>query len=99
MSNLDLLEEDLRALVRTKMSIGSLPNTEPTFVRCINTRSACAVCQMAITGQELCFLVEINFDVFPFHFLCHAAWALECARAAIIQGDRNGHWSPPPHEV
>jgi hypothetical protein len=53
------------------------------------SQDPCSLCDQPISPKEVEFEVEVKSDgkkaTYYFHFLCHAAWQLECARAEVLR--------------
>jgi hypothetical protein len=82
---LTALENELRTLARDRIRDGRLPCTAPLRMwGGQGSEAPCSLCDNRIAKQEIEYEVESFIGEGPqihrFHFLCHAAWQLECAR-------------------
>lgn len=79
-------EHQLRERARTLIAEGRLPAV--TSIRCWGGkggRENCSLCGEPIGRTEVEFEIEDSGgELYQFHFLCHAAWQLECARAELL---------------
>jgi hypothetical protein len=79
-------EDELRIRARDLISQGLLPCQAP--VRLWGGRGTgqqpCSLCASVITHDEVEYELDLDvgarIQVTRFHFLCYAAWQLECAR-------------------
>lgn len=79
------LESELRELARVMVREYGLPAVAPSRMRAGHGSGLpCALCAALIPEAEAEYEVEAllagQLQTFRFHFLCHAAWQLECAR-------------------
>ncbi len=82
MPKLDRLESELREQARQLIRQGSLPSAAPRQVwGGPGAGLSCALCGDAIPKSELEYEIDSKTGVLHFHFMCHAAWQLECLRA------------------
>lgn len=83
---LNYLENELRGRARALISEGRLPCGQPTRMWGGNGtgEQTCSLCERVITRDEVEYEIEHNpgenARLTRFHFLCHAAWQLECVR-------------------
>ncbi len=77
------LESELRERARELIHAGRLPDVVPT--RMWGGRGSgqtCALCGDVVPQTEVEYELEPEpGTVLHFHFMCHAAWQLECVRA------------------
>jgi hypothetical protein len=80
------LENELRGRARELISEGRLPCKHPTRIWGGNGsgEQICSLCERIITRDEVEYELEHGAGtgvlMTRFHFLCHAAWQLECTR-------------------
>lgn len=76
---------------RALIADGRLPAV--TAVRCWGgkgNRDNCSLCGGPIDPSEVEFEIEDSARaLYRFHFLCHAAWQFECARAEFLAAHNN----------
>jgi len=80
------IENVLRGRARELISAGHLPCGPPMHAwGGYGSDLACSVCEEPIPRQEVEYELEFReadgARIYRFHFLCHTAWAIECARA------------------
>lgn len=79
------LEAELRRRARELIDRGALPDEPVAFVWGAYGHNRCSLCEQTIEDTEIEYGLETRihgaFRNFHLHFLCHAAWQLECARA------------------
>lgn len=91
------LESELRELARVMVHEFGLPAVAPSRMWGGHGNGLpCALCAEVIPEHEVEYEVEAllagQVQTFRFHFLCHAAWQLECARIQHeSRGDRAKH--------
>jgi hypothetical protein len=88
---LKALENELRLLARSRIEEGRLPSTVPARAWAGRGSDApCSLCDKIIASGEVEYEVESRAGestrIHRFHFLCHAAWQLECARHEHLSG-------------
>jgi len=82
----DYLQNELRARARELISAGRLPRQHPIRIWGGNGSGdqTCSLCDRVISREEVEYELEYSVDsavrMMRFHFICHAAWQLECAR-------------------
>ncbi len=83
-------ENERRAIARRLIAEGRLPNVEMAdyWDGRGYSNSICALCAKTIGADDVQLEVETGkaapaARIYRFHFLCHAAWQLECARGRI----------------
>ena len=86
MPTLTRLESELRERARELIREGRLPDRAPARVwGGPGTGVQCALCAEAIPANEMEYEADAIFGssvrTLHFHFVCHAAWQLECLRA------------------
>lgn len=75
-------EKELREQARALIADGQLPAIRSG--RCWGSKGngkGCSLCGEPVGREEVEFEIEDGGRVYAFHFDCHAAWQLECARA------------------
>jgi len=78
-------EAELRQQARALIDVGMLPREVPRSVSGgYGQGDKCALCSAPIGADEVEYELESGNQTYRFHFLCHAAWSLECARAEIL---------------
>jgi hypothetical protein len=87
------LENELRGRARALIGAGTLPGAAPSRVWGGRGRGeTCALCSKGIHPEEVQDDIELGNDenrrIYRFHFLCHAAWQFECARAEHLSSKR-----------
>jgi len=87
---LSQLENELRLLARSHIQDGTLPDVLPSRTWGGNGNGdPCAVCGKFIPDTEMEYEIEGGQDgnrrTYHLHFLCHAGWQLECARAQRLK--------------
>jgi hypothetical protein len=80
------LESDLRERARELIREGRLPDRAPARVwGGPGSGIACSLCEQAIPANEMEYEADAAVagavHTLHFHFVCHAAWQLECLRA------------------
>ena len=80
------IENVLRKRARELIGAGFLPCGPPMHVwGGYGSELACSLCEELIPHQEVEYELEFrgahSTQLYRFHFLCHTAWSLECARA------------------
>jgi hypothetical protein len=82
-------ETELRNRARALIEEGRLPAVRVAqYWGGVGGGHDCSLCDKAIGAKDVEFEVETaGGSVFRFHFMCHAAWQFECARAEAL---RNG---------
>jgi hypothetical protein len=92
---LTALEHELRQRARDRIRDGRLPGEIPS--RCWGghgSNAPCSLCDEVIAPGEVEYEIESVegglHRIHRFHFLCHAAWQLECARQEYLS--RSGHF-------
>jgi hypothetical protein len=79
------IETELRQRARHLIETGDLPGSEPRSIAGgYGHGGSCSLCTHTIDGAEVEYEVEVGGKAYQFHFMCHAAWSFECARAAIL---------------
>lgn len=86
MPELTRLESELRERARELIREGRLPDRAPARVwGGPGTGIECALCAQAIPPSEMEYEADAavgnTVRTLHFHFVCHAAWQLECLRA------------------
>lgn len=86
MPTLTRLESELRERARELIHEGRLPDRAPARVwGGPGTGVQCALCEEAIPSTEMEYEADATVGsavrTLHFHFVCHAAWQLECLRA------------------
>ena len=81
------LEEQLRTRARERILAGQLTCGDPIHVwGGYGSDLTCSLCDQIIGRTDVEYEVEHQIGQavhhYRFHFLCHAAWQLECAREA-----------------
>ena len=89
------LENQLRLQARELIQQGHLPGVEPSQLwGGPGTGQRCSLCGDAINSNDFEYEIEqrANGDArtYRFHFMCHAAWQLECARKAHLDKQQTG---------
>ncbi len=85
------LENELRLRARELIHQGRLLCKHPMRMWGGNGtgQQACSLCERIITRDEVEYEIEHEagdrVHLSRFHFLCHAAWQLECAREQTIR--------------
>jgi hypothetical protein len=85
------LENELRGKARELITQGRLPCYQPTRMWGGNGTGQlqCSLCDRPIGCDEVEYEIEHDRDgsrlVNRFHFLCHAAWQMECAREQTMR--------------
>ncbi len=79
------LESELRGLARELIREGRLPDRAPARVwGGAGSERPCAVCGDVIPASDMEYetdaLLGNRLQTLHFHFICHAAWQLECVR-------------------
>lgn len=76
-------ESELRKRARVLIAEGRLPVGQSG--RCwggSGSRKVCSLCGEPVSREEVEFEIEDSSGAsYRFHFRCHAAWQLECARS------------------
>ena len=85
------LENELRQVARERIQDGRLPNEIPTRDWAgIGNNAPCSLCDKVIRTDEVEYELESVVGgakrIHRFHFLCHAAWQIECARYKHLSG-------------
>lgn len=79
-------ERELRTRARTLIAQGRLPAVRS--LQCwagTGNNEVCSLCGEPIARNEVEFEIEdATGALYRFHFLCHAAWQFECARAEFL---------------
>ena len=85
------LQNELRVKARELITSGRLPCQNPMRIWGGHGtgQQVCSVCDRVIAPDEVEYEVEHETSgttcLNRFHFLCHAAWQVECAREATIK--------------
>jgi hypothetical protein len=85
------LENELRGMARELITNGRLPCQQPMRIWGGHGtgEQICSVCDRIISSDEVEYEIEHDSGgtkyLSRFHFLCHAAWQVECAREATIK--------------
>lgn len=79
------LETVLRKRARELIGAGNLPCGRPMHVwGGYGSDLVCSLCEEPIPHEEVEYELEFRApngaQMYRFHFLCHTAWSLECAR-------------------
>lgn len=85
MPALTRLESELRALARERIREGRLPDRAPARAwGGPGSGRPCAVCGDVVPASEMEYEADAilgdRLHTLHFHFVCHAAWQLECVR-------------------
>lgn len=106
MPRLTLLESELREVARELIARGRLPRHAPNRVwGGTGSGLPCALCGKVIPAAEVEYETDSSVDgsirTFHFHFVCHAAWQLECLRADFTTHSdaRSGDVPTAPHRA
>lgn len=80
------IEKVLRKRARELIGAGHLPCGRPMHVwGGYGSELTCSLCEELIPREEVEYELEFRTadgaQFYRFHFLCHTAWSLECARA------------------
>lgn len=100
MPELTRLESELRERARELIRDGRLPDRAPARVwGGPGTGVECALCAQAIPPNEMEYEADAAVGnavrTLHFHFVCHAAWQLECLRADFdARADARGEKPP-----
>ena len=97
------LESELRGLARELIREGRLPDRAPARVwGGAGSERPCAVCGDVIPASDMEYetdaLLGNRLQTLHFHFICHAAWQLECVRvdyASQVQRHDGSADGPP----
>lgn len=85
------LENELRLQARERIERGELAVLRPTRLwGGFGCGELCSVCGEPVNSGETKYEIEATEGGQPvrsyfFHFICHAAWQLECARAEALK--------------
>jgi hypothetical protein len=82
---LTAIENELRRLARERIREDRLPRVVPSRAwGGQGSETPCSLCDKVIGKSDVEYEVESVIGgtplIYRFHFLCHAAWQLECAR-------------------
>lgn len=83
------LQNELRGRARELIRRGLLPRERPLHMwGGYGCDLACALCEQIILQNEVEYELEYRTPAgarhYRFHFLCHAAWQLECAHEETL---------------
>ena len=100
MPSLTRLESELRERARELIREGRLPDRAPARVwGGPGSGAVCTLCAEAIPATELEYEADASVGstvrTLHFHFVCHAAWQLECLRADF-DARAGAHSENPP---
>lgn len=100
MPQLTRLESELRERARELIREGRLPDRAPARVwGGPGSGVTCALCAQAIPATEMEYEADAaigqSVRTLHFHFVCHAAWQLECLRADFDARTGAGSAGPP----
>jgi hypothetical protein len=84
---LSQLETELRRRARALIEEGRLPAVRMAqYWGGAGSGHHCSLCDKPIAAPDVEFEVEAaGGTLFRFHFMCHAAWQFECARAEALK--------------
>jgi hypothetical protein len=78
-------ENRLRDIARRLIESDQLPAVEPSSLSGgFGDGKPCSPCTLPIGNTEVEYELESAGKGYHFHFMCHAAWAFEFARAAYL---------------
>ena len=100
MPALTRLESELRERARALIREGRLPDRAPARVwGGPGSGVTCALCGEVIPSNEMEYEADATVGaaarILHFHFVCHAAWQLECLRADF-EARASGRGEKPP---
>ena len=100
MPALTRLESELRARAAELIREGRLPDRAPARVwGGPGSGVTCALCGEVIPSNEMEYEADATIGtvarILHFHFVCHAAWQLECLRADFEARASGGGEKPP----
>jgi hypothetical protein len=79
-------ENQLRDIARRLIeSDHCLLSNHPVCPMAMVTVSQCSLCNLPIGNTEVEYELESAGKAYHFHFMRHAAWAFECARATYLR--------------
>ena len=84
------IEEELRGRARELINAGHLPCSRPIHMwGGSGSDLTCSLCEKRIPRNEVEYELEYRTvggaHLYRFHFFCHTAWQLECARVETMK--------------